>query len=431
MKNIKISALIIAIIIPFTILAQGPAANYFYNRHTVIPWAKCYVSFKKGSNQKITFLPVINEKTNGPMGTLGYTKNIDINSQIVLIPSGITNASEDIIKNKIVIIYYNSQLSDSLLSCNINRSIEYGASALVVVSNKKAPTISVSTQIELPVISTNENMANAILESAGWYYINKLNTWQKNKESPLQLELPVELRIQIKGKYTTITDKYFNYKYLDGYLENNQIENIQIRNYKSVNFISKLFKELKFEWIKETTHYFSSLDQKIFYTLYWGMGFSSDNGVFNVADIKNREYGLAVHENTHSLFYKNMTTETSSFINEGIAMYAEAMATDTNINNREVADLITRSKLYRLNEMLKFNIGNDTDKTEAGYPSSGSFIEFWIDKYGVKSLKELWQSKLSNLSKTEIDKIEIEWLEWLQTKTHIDNNIIKKHLDTF
>jgi len=44
-------------------------------------------------------------------------------------------------------------------------------------------------------------------------------------------------------------------------------------------------------------------------------------------------YGLAVHENTHTLINSNWSNSSTSFLNEGIAKYTEALATDKDKNH--------------------------------------------------------------------------------------------------
>jgi len=188
-----------------------------------------------------------------------------------------------------------------------------------------------------------------------------------------------------------------------------------IINEQSVDFLLRLFKELDFKWNKENIYYFSNYDSKIFYTGYWGIGFSCDAGVYNVFFDKDASYSLSVHENTHSLLRKNSLTF-SSFFDEGIARYAEAMATNEDLNNKKTIEFIANEKLPRLEKMLDFNIGNNPEETEIGYPASGSFVEFLIEKYGLKIILRLNKKALNPISKKELINLEEEWLKWLNGK---------------
>ena len=104
----------------------------------------------------------------------------------------------------------------------------------------------------------------------------------------------------------------------------------------------------------------------------------------------------------------------NSFFNEGIARYAEAMATNKDLNNKKVIEFLKNNKLFSLEKMLDFDIGHDQEETIIGYPASGSFVEFLIKKYGVKIILRLNKNALRPISKKELINLEEEWLNWLR-----------------
>jgi len=66
--------------------------------------------------------------------------------------------------------------------------------------------------------------------------------------------------------------------------------------------------------------------------------------------------------------------------------------------------------------MLDYNIGSNPQETEIGYPASGSLVEFLIEKYGMKIIPRLDKKAIDPITKTEIIKLEDEWLGWLHKK---------------
>jgi hypothetical protein len=107
-----------------------------------------------------------------------------------------------------------------------------------------------------------------------------------------------------------------------------------------------------------------------------------------VFDRTTPNFGLA-HENAHSLINSNWGGS-SSFLNEGLGKYAEAMATDPAANDRQTATFLKQSKLVPLQKMLAMNIGSDP-ATEVAYPAAGSFVGFLIRSYSLTKVKALYQ----------------------------------------
>lgn len=101
------------------------------------------------------------------------------------------------------------------------------------------------------------------------------------------------------------------------------------------------------------------------------------------------DFGLTAHENTHTLIFQNWGGS-SSFLVEGIGKYAAAMATDKGSNHRITQTNLREGKLFPLGEMAKISIGADP-RTAVAYPAAGSFVQFLVEKYSLKKLKEIYQ----------------------------------------
>ncbi|QIA09487.1 hypothetical protein [Draconibacterium halophilum] len=412
------------IISPVYLLAQGPQLSYYYDINTQLPWASCYLQYENDVKQKIAFFPVINEKTNSPMGIENYSKDVNLESELIFYNGSITENFEfdsirTSIKDKILVL---SDISPDTLDAakltpileeKINYAIDNKASGLIIIlCNKTYPLYIVNIDNQIPVINITDAAALPIFEKEGIDY-NKMVKKQGNDKLPVLTELRVKLKLNIDGDFSSSETKNFNYKYLPYSFNKEEISQQIKSNEQSVNFLLRLFKELDFRWSKENIYYFPNLESKIFYTGYWGIGFSCEAGVYNVLLKQDSSYGLLVHENSHSLLRKNELTF-SSFFDEGIARYAEAMATDEKMNNKKTVELLREGKLFPLEKMLDFKIGNNPMETEVGYPASGSFVEFLIIKYGLEIIHRLNEKALNPISKKELVNNEEEWLNWLK-----------------
>jgi len=421
-QTIKTTLSIFLILLSTYAFAQGPQLPYFHKASTELSWASCYINSEKGLKQKIGFFPIINEKTNCPIGLENYSKDINIDKALVYISVNLDGKLDhkqcQDIKDKIVMVYdYKHDGRDmSLVARMLEEKIKYAidnkAAGMVIISSKNAtPLYTVDLIKELPVIAITDKTAITIFERAGIDY-REITKKKKENKTSIITEIPVSLQLKIDGKFTCIETAKFKYKYLqDSFTEAEMNQQVSI-NAQSVDFILRLFKELEFKWSKENIYYFNNYDSKIFYTGYWGIGFSCDQGVYNVFFNKEASYNLSVHENTHSLLRKN-SLSFSSFFDEGIARYAEAMAANKELNRKKIIELIGNKKLRPLEEMLSYNIGSDPEETEIGYPASGSFVEFLIEKYGMKIILRLDKKATDPITKKELVNLENEWLTWL------------------
>jgi hypothetical protein len=289
---------------------------------------------------------------------------------------------------------------------------------------------------EIPVITINRGTAEKILMSSRIKPEELYEKWKKGEVR--SQELICKMSLQMKGNFDRIESDDFEFCFRGDYISEDQMKEIISVNQESVTYILELFKEAGLEWTKIFSCYFRDYDIKLFYTHHWGRGLSLPvQGNFYVHNREIPDYGLAVHENTHTLIYQNWG-ESVSFFDEGIAMYAEAMAEDKNQNHNKVLQFLKEGTLVPLDEMLDFNIGSGDTPTRIGYPASGSFIDFLVDSYGLSKLRNMYggnpaklkedlHDSLENTFKKTPEQLEQEWLMWLRKKFGFGKQLITVH----
>jgi len=452
--------------------AQGPNVSYYYDPETELSWASCYLYQQGGSRQKIPFLPVVCTKFRwAPFGMGNYEKDIHVDGPLVFAGNGIVKKNkwdsyvgrswkslhgEIDVSGKVVMFCYDfpdsieEELKEEVpLRQRIAEAALRKASAVVLFSFKKDfpyfglnyPT---ETEIpDMPVIAVSKNSAIHILLSGGLDAESLLKDWEQSKQPPQSTELISRLKLNIKGNFDKAETPKFLFRFQKGVISKEEMNNLAQVNEKALSFLLKCFKEEKsLKWKKLFTVYFRDFDSKIFYTLYWGSGFTREEGMFMIYRGGAPDYGLTVHENTHILADLNWG-ESSSFIAEGLGRYAEAAATDKDKNNSETVHYLKENKLFPLEEMVAFSIGLPGLKTEVGYPASGSFVEFLIEKFGWKSFKEAYilegrsprekekENSWGKAYRKSLRDLEEEWLDWLADKYRIDKQFIKNHFEKY
>ena len=428
--------------------AQGPQASYYYNPSTELPWAQCYVSQEGGSHQKIPFLPAV-AIDHSPSGTSRYSKNIKINGTIVFVGDGIVSDSlcnsysgrradfstgEILMRGKIAMLCYDfpdsieARFGDGYpLKRRIATATAHRASAVVLFSHRKPyPFLYLdflrdSAASDVPVITITENSAAAIFESAGINGGDLIREWEQTGHPPESRELISELTLTVEGAFQSVETPHYSFHFRPEEFSKRGMHEIAGMNEKAHLFITKIFTGLDFASKRLFIVYYRDYDSKIFYTHHWGKGFATNAGIFNVYEGGVPNIALAVHENTHQLWGAN----SSSFLNEGIAMYAEALATDRNKNNRQTVEFMKHNQLYPLAEMMQFHIGTPGPKTVVGYPASGSFVDFLIGSYGLRQFHDVFLLEGRPGKETETDdswkkiysksisELEEEWHRWL------------------
>jgi hypothetical protein len=288
---------------------------------------------------------------------------------------------------------------------------------------------------EIPIICIKKDAAIDILASGGRDGEKIFRRWQASGEFTSE-ELICKMKLHIKGQFDKIETDNFLFSFRSELISEEQMRVLVDINEESVKFIENLFESEQLKWSKSFVAYFRDYDSKLFYTSHWGRGWSFEGGNFMIFDGRIPNFGLAVHENTHTLI-QNYWSGSSSFMNEGIAKYAEAMATDKNANHIRVIEFLKTNKMISLERMLSMNIGSD-ESTEVAYPASGSFISYLIENYGLDKLKIAYHSE-SQKKKTNKDtwkptyeksfeSLEKEWLYWLSEQFDIDEDKIHEFI---
>jgi hypothetical protein len=465
-----LSANFIIIVFLCNVFAQGPRVSYYYNPATELSFASCYIYQQGGSQQKIPFLPVISRSfQRAPLGIANYNKDIHVEAPIVFIGNGIVKENiwnsymgrrfdytqgEINVAGKVVMFCYDfpdeieNQIKDEVpLEARIIEAASRKASAVVIFSHKtECPFLYTiyknETDIpDIPVIAITQDSAINILYSSGYDGKEVLKNWEESGK-PLSGELITRLSLKIKGNFDKVETDNFLIRFRKELISKDEIDQIAQINEKSIQFLFDVFKEEKeLNWEKQLTVYFRDFDSKLFYTHHTGGGLASNEGVFNIFRKSEQDFGLAVHENTHRLTYLNWSDNSTSFLDEGVAKYTEALATEKDKNNLETIKYLKEGNLFPLEEMVHFNIGFPGLKTNVGYPASGSFAHFLIDTYGLKSFKEVFilEARSDTEKKKEnswekaygkpLTELEKEWLYWLGKRYNVEEKYIQNHLN--
>jgi len=440
-------------VLPGELCGQGPGKAYYYFPEVDLSWASCNIYFEGGSQMKIPFLPVICYKI-APMGTDQYSRDINVSAPIVFIGNGISGEDYDCykgqdVKDKFVLFFYDfpdtinaEPEARTSLAERIDDAFQKQVAGIVLISREDPNPFLVYEKPdfdsipEIPVITINMRTAEKILMSSRIKPDEMLEKWKKGEFK--SHELICKMSLNIEGNFDRIETNDFEFCFRRDYISWDEMEKIIKVNQESVDFILELFKEVGLEWKKIFSCYFRDYDVKLFYTHHWGRGLSSARlGNFYVHDREIPDYGLAVHENTHTLIYQNWGGS-ESFFDEGIAKYVEAMAEDKDQNHKKVVQFLKEGELVHLDEMLDFNIGSGDKPTRIGYPASGSFIHFLLESYGLSKLRNMYGGNpdekqknihydLENIFKKTPVQLEEEWLKWLQKKFGFDKQLITEH----
>jgi hypothetical protein len=464
------AAFILLFLISLPLIAQGPRAGYYFHPATVLPWADCRIAFKGGSEQKLPFLPVIlTGLQRAPLGTDNYSQDIRVEAPLVFAGNGIFKKDiwdcyrgrrddytigEIDLAGKAVLFCYDSPDKiqekagkDVQLNKRIAEAAARKAAAVVLFSFKdEYPFLMVSYDREeaiprIPAISITRAYASSILQSAGLDAESLLKQWEETGNPPDSSVLITRLRLTIKGAFDKVETKNFVVRFRAEEISRETMQEIADVNEKSLGFLFGLFKdERELRWRKLLTVYFSDYDSKLFYTHHWGSGLASSEGVFMVHRGGVPDIGLAAHENAHILTRLNWGDSTS-FMNEGVGKYAEAMAAGDNRNNLQTVAFLKENKLFPLEDMLGFQIGINGLKTDIGYPAAGSFVDFLIRSYGLQAFKEAFRLENRNFEekasqdtwqkayRKSIQDLEKEWLTWLVESHKVDKKYLEAHLE--
>ena len=269
---------------------------------------------------------------------------------------------------------------------------------------------------EIPVIAVGRRDAAMILESAGRDAEALFRTWEQERKVPSEV-LIAKLELRMDGKFLAIETGNFTLAFEPRGIPRDAAEALAGTHEKAVRGNLELFRETQPRWKKSFAAYFADFDSKVFFLHHWGRGMGGDAGTFMVYDGKAPDPGLAAHENAHVLMGQNWGGS-SSFLSEGLGMYAEAMATDKAKNHRATAAHLRAGRLFPLEEMAGVRIGTDA-RTPVAYPAAGSFVQFLIQRYSLGKLKIAYQGEGAGAAWTSaygkgLPELEREWLEFLR-----------------
>jgi len=415
--KIAIVLVVINMLQSMGLFAQGPSLEFLYNQNTKIDWVDAYVSLGGGASYKINLLPVIDKSTRSPLGSSDYTSDVNVESKLCYLPLK-ANLSDTInlkpfIKGNVVFARYDkvSEKSKFIQTLKI-----LGAKALLLYSkDEKFPKLSVSLPelLNFPVYTLSLESANILHMACG---SDEDQISGEDTLSPIKLRMPIAYaKISVDGKFEKLKRGKIELRFNKNRIPIKSMENLLEVNSKAFEFLESLFVNYGFDFKEQKTTYYAGYDDKLFNTLHWGKGYASDSRIFMVYEQGSFEYQLAVHEMTHILFYSNIGGS-SSFLGEGVAMYAEAACGDKNKNHKNAIKMINNKEFNSIDELLKIDIGSDS-KTAIGYTVSGSFVGFLIEKYGSQKFLKLWTSyhNFEAVYGKKLISLEDEWRKFLLT----------------
>lgn len=405
--------------------AQGPELQYFYSERTEVPWSEACIKFKSGSGIKIGFFPLASSKS-APFGTEGYTKDVQIERPLLFLPSILHRTGfygENLgISDRFILYCPDFEKlagNESSLNDNINSLIKENVAGIAIFSDEEeSPVIDLENirfhNGEIPIIVISRTTAHMLLNAGGYYLESMYNNINSGKLPTLK-EPIYNISISFTGKFNSLQSEFCTIRYNKATLDSTSVADIANNNETALSFLFNLFSELKPSKERQLITYFSDYDEKLFYTNHWGKGLAAGSaGIFSIYDPTTNDFALAVHELTHIIFNNNWKRQTS-FLNEGIAMYAEAISVNSNESNRITRNFLEKGSLLPLVKLTELQIGADKEFTQMGYAAAGSFVEFIIKKYGQKTFLELWKSggKWLSIYGKELISLEKEWHNWL------------------
>ncbi|MGB7295073.1 MAG: DUF3471 domain-containing protein [Candidatus Aminicenantales bacterium] len=447
--------------------AQGPKKEYFYNAAMELTWAKGEIYQAGGSKLKISFLPVISQRA--PLGTDNYSRDIAVDAPLVFIGNGIVKDDEwnsyrgrrldyttgDIdVSGKAVIFCYDfpDKLEEKLkaefiLEKRIAEAAQRKAAAVILFSAQEEFPFLVArfpqgAEIpQIPAITvTKSSVHDFFLGNVDVGDASLLQKWRESGVPPEPVELNSRVRLRIDGAFPKVETENFLLRARSPEVPGDSLEKIAGVNELALKGLRECFRDDQgLKWKKSLVVYFRDYDSKVFYTHHWGRGLSSDEGSYMIHSGGIPDIGLAAHENAHMLIGSNWG-ESTSFLSEGIGRYAEAQASKKDMNDQRVVQFLRSGELFPLEDMLTFLIGTGGLKTEVGYPASGSFVDFLIQKYGLNALKEAYALERRTEEEKEkddtwrrvfgksIQDLEKDWLMELKTKYRIPDEVITTHL---
>ena len=415
-------------------IAQGPSPSYFHDLGSQIPWAECIAYQPGGSSQKIPFIPaVVTAPVRAPAGTQGYSRDVRFDSNLVFVGEGLAetaNFAEPVpgIDGSVALMSLQPTSSTSLEE-RVMALARKGAVAVVVFPKDRQafyPTLKPELRNDfedlIPVIGLSHETARRLFAAHSPLGEEDLQRWMEGGEAPRLGHFVPRLRCFFEGRFRRLESSQVSLLSRESAIDEAESAELLRVNERSVTFLLKLFGSSGIKWTKTPTVYFRGHDAKVFYTLHWGMGLANATGSY-LLYTGQPDFGLIVHEHTHSLFDRGWG-ETVSFLAEGLAMYAQAQATDPMLCHRKTIDLRDAGVSVPLEDLLVHEIGSPGKATDFGYPAAGSFIEFLLQQGGLSKFEKLYrraqpgpdldlESLLLEIYGASVSELEAAWIYWL------------------
>lgn len=427
-------------------ICQGPSPTYFHDLATRVPWAECLAYQPGGSSQQIPFFPaIVMEPVRAPAGTHGYSRDVLFDSDLIFVGQGLgvsSGQSEDDllldVEGAVVLMTHDTTTSDTLEE-RVMIAARNGSAAVAVFPREDSvfypvlkPQRMKGFDDLIPVISLSHETARRLFAAHSPLGEQALLQWQEGEEAPRRERMILKLKCSFTGRFRRVESPRFVLLTRDQALTEDDVDKLLRVNERSVDFLLDLFDGADLAWTKVPTVYFTGYDSKVFYTLHWGEALATATGSYLVYS-GTPDFGLVVHENAHTLFDRSWG-ETTSFLTEGLAMYAQARASDPTLNHRRTLELRRRGVSVPLGRLLDHEIGTPGEATDFGYPASGSFVEFLLDREGLPTFEKLYKGIRASDSKEDAlhlwldlygaspSELEVTWISWLVARFEAKND---------
>lgn len=413
---------------------QGPSPSYFHDLGSQIPWAECVAYQPGGSSQKIPFIPaIVTAPVRAPAGTRGYSRDVRFDSALVFVGEGLAEAgtyTEPVpdVDGSVALISLQSNSSASLEE-RVMALARRGAVAVVVFPKDRQvfyPALKPDRRKDfedlIPVIGLSHDTARRLFAAHSPLGEEDLQRWMEGGDAPRLERFVQRLRCFFEGRFRRLESPEILLLSRQSALDEAESAELLRVNERSVSFLLDLFDDSGITWTKTPTVYFRGHDAKVFYTLHWGEALANATGSYLLYS-EQPDFGLVVHEHTHSLFDRGWG-ETVSFLTEGLAMYAQAQATDPMLCHKHTRELRENGVSVPLENLLDHDIGNPGIATDFGYPAAGSFIEFLLQHGGLPKFEKLYREAepspdvdlgdlLLEIYGATVSELEAAWISWL------------------
>ena len=414
--------------------AQGPSPSYFHDLGSQIPWAECVAYQPGGSSQKIPFIPaIVTAPVRAPAGTQGYSRDVRFDSDLVFVGEGSMEAERYAepmpdVDGTVALMSLQSTSSASLEE-RVMTLARRGAVAVAVFPKDRRtfypalkPELTKDFEDLVPVIGLSHDTARRLFAAHSPLGEEDLQRWMEGGEPPRLERFVPRLRCFFEGRFRRLESPRILLLNRQSAMDEAESAELLRVNERSVAFLLDLFDGSGITWTRTPSVYFKGHDAKVFYTLHWGKALANATGSYLLYS-GQPDFGLVVHEHTHSLFDRAWG-ETVSFLTEGLAMYAQAQATDPVLCHRRTREMRKNGVSVPLENLLEHEIGTPGKATDFGYPAAGSFVEFLLQQGGLSKFEELYRGAqdspgpelgelLLEIYGATVNELEAAWISWL------------------